>query len=141
MNGQPNPRQIVDQMLTKDAFSQWLGIVRIAEGDGYASLKMTTRVDMLNGFGIVHGGITFSFADSAFAFASNSRGKLAVSVETSISHVAPAYAGDVLIATATEQHLSRSLGRYVVEVKKEDGSLIALFKGTVFRKKEDWKVK
>lgn len=138
MTEELQPSAIIDKMMASDAFSQWLGIERIEEGAGHCTIKMTTRPEMLNGFGILHGGITFSFADSAFAFASNSRGQHAVSVETSISHLAPAKEGEVLVAVATEKHLSRRLGRYEVIVSKADGTRLALFSGTVFRKAEKW---
>jgi acyl-CoA thioesterase len=138
MDDQLQPTAIIDEMIAGDAFSQWLGIKRIAEGPGYCTLQMTTRAEMLNGFGILHGGITFSFADSAFAFASNSRGHHAVSIETSISHLAPAKEGEILLAVATEKHLSRRLGRYEVQVSRKDGTLLALFTGTVYRKAEKW---
>lgn len=130
--------RIVDQMYTKDAFSQWLGIERLSVKAGYCALKMVLRAEMLNGFGIAHGGITYSLADSALAFASNSRGKHALSIETSISHTAPLLAGDEITAIATEEQYSRRIGLYRVEIRKADGQLAALFKGTVYRKSEDW---
>src|SRR5215213_2196895 len=95
-------QKIVDHMINKDLFSQWLGIERLAEGKGYCKLRMTVRPEMCNGFEIAHGGITFSLADSALAFASNSHGKQSVSIETSISHIKPVKAGDILVATAEE---------------------------------------
>ncbi|MEL7221939.1 MAG: hotdog fold thioesterase [Bacteroidota bacterium] len=134
------PSLIIDKMMATDAFSQWLGIERITEGPGHCTIQMTTRPEMVNGFGILHGGITFSFADSAFAFASNSRGQHAVSVETSISHLAPGRAGEVLIAVASEKHLGKRLARYEVIVSRQDGTRLALFSGMVFRKKDRWRV-
>ncbi|MEQ8705962.1 MAG: hotdog fold thioesterase [Phaeodactylibacter sp.] len=132
--------QIVDQMFTQDAFSQWLGIDRIAVKPGYCVLKMVVRTEMLNGFGIAHGGISYSLADSALAFASNSRGRHALSIETSISHTAPLQSGDAITATATEEQCSRRIGIYRVEIRKADGQLAAIFKGTVYRKSQDWEV-
>ena len=79
-------KKVVDRMFNNDPFSQWLGIERLEDGAGCSVLKMTIRKDMLNGFDIAHGGITYSLADSALAFASNGHGRMAVSVETSISH-------------------------------------------------------
>ena len=79
--------QVVDQMMGKDLFSQWLGVERLGEGKGWCKLKMTIRPEMCNGFEIAHGGISYSLADSALAFASNSHGRHAVSIETSISHI------------------------------------------------------
>lgn len=130
--------QIIDQMIAEDAFSQWLGVERMAEGPGFSQLRMTVRTEMVNGFGIAHGGITFSLADSAFAFASNSRGRHAVSIETGINHVAPVKVGDILIATASEQNLGRRLGHYQVEVVNQRGEKVALFKGIVYRKETEW---
>ncbi len=133
-----SPTEIISRMYDNDPFSRWLGIVRLEEGPGFCSLRMQVREEMTNGFGVAHGGIAYSLADSALAFASNTRGRHALSIETSISHTAPVYAGDVLIAEARELQLGHALARYEVRVSKEDGSLVALFKGTVFRKKESW---
>jgi acyl-CoA thioesterase len=131
--------QIVDQMYEKDAFSQWLGIERVEEREGYSKLRMIVRQEMCNGFGIAHGGISYSLADSAFAFASNSRGRLAVSIETTISHIEPLHAGDVLLAEATEDVCKNKTGWYTVRVMREgDGKLVALFKGTVYRMSKEW---
>lgn len=132
--------RIIDTLMDKDYFSQWLGIERIEEGEGFCTLKMMVRPEMCNGFSIAHGGISFSFADSALAFASNSQGKHAVSIETSISHIRPILAGDVLIAIASEKSRSNRIGLYEVRIEKEDAELVALFKGTVFIKESAWKV-
>ena len=130
-------KDIVDVMMSKDAFSNWLGIERLEEGEGFCKLKMTIRQEMCNGFGIAHGGITYSFADSALAFASNSYGKHAVSIETSISHLKPLTTGDIIIATAINKSLSNKIGVYEVAVTK-DNELVALFKGTVYIKDKEW---
>src|ERR1041384_4028345 len=98
--------KVIDEMMSKDLFSQWLGIERLAEGPGFCTLKMTVRKEMCNGFNIAHGGISYSLADSALAFASNSHGKQAVSIETSISHIRPLKTGDIIIATAEEKNCS-----------------------------------
>lgn len=124
--------QIIDKMMEKDYFSQWLGIERIEEGEGFCKLKMTVREEMCNGFGIAHGGISFSLADSALAFASNSHGPQALSLETSITHIKPLRPGDIIIAKASELHVSRKIGHYEVRVESEKGELIALFKGLVY---------
>ncbi len=130
--------QIIDEMYENDAFSQWLGIERLNERTGYCKLGMTIRVEMTNGFGIAHGGISFSFADSAFAFASNSHGRKAVSVETSISHTKSLKVGDYITAEATEEHLSYKLGIYSVCVRNQINEIVALFKGTVYRTSKEW---
>lgn len=125
-------------MMANDTFSRWLGIDVMEIREGFAKIKMQVRKEMLNGHNVVHGGISFSLADSAFAFASNSHGKKAVSIETSISHIKPVLEGDELIATAEKENISKSLGQYIVRVHRQN-ELVALFKGVVFRKQEEWK--
>lgn len=132
-----SPAQIVQKMMDQDAFSQWLGVEVLEVGEGYCRLQMTVRSEMTNGFHVAHGGITFSFADSAFAFASNSRGLHAVSIETSISHTAPVHVGDILVAEATERQNGQRIARYDVDVRRNDKS-VALFKGTVFKNGTPW---
>jgi len=127
-------------MYSNDYFSQWLGIERVEEGPGTCILQMTVRKEMLNGFAIAHGGITYSFADSALAFACNSHGRKAVSVETSISHTKTVKEGDILTATATEESLSNKIGVYHVKVTDQEGIIVALFKGTVYRTNKEWEV-
>jgi len=132
--------KVVDHMYFNDPFSLWLGIERLEDGPGRSLLRMTVRKEMLNGFGIAHGGITYSLADSALAFASNSHGRMAVSVETSISHTAQVREGDVLTATATEEFLSNKIANYRIEVKNQDDKIVALFKGIVYRTGKEWQV-
>ncbi len=128
---------ITGLMLQHDRFTQWLGIELLAVDKGYCRLQMMIRDEMCNGFGIAHGGICFSVADSALAFASNSHGKKAVSIETSISHLQPLYPGDRIVATAKEKSLRNHIALYEVSVEKDD-QLVALFKGTVYRKEQNW---
>ena len=131
---------IVTQMFDNDAFSQWLGIERLEERAGYAKVKMQVRKEMTNGFDVAHGGISFSLADSAFAFASNSRGKHAVSIDCSINHLKPVHTDDILIAEAIEESCSAKLATYIVRVTNQDQALVALFKGMVYRTNKDWEV-
>jgi len=131
-------RRVVDKMYNNDPFSQWLGIERLEDGSGSSVLRMTVRKEMLNGFDIAHGGITYSLADSALAFASNSHGRMSVSVETSISHTAQVKEGDVLTARAEEMSLSNKIGIYHIEIKNQRDERVALFKGTVYRTSKDW---
>lgn len=133
----PNSKQIVDAMMANDAFSQWLGIEVVDTSPGSATLQMTLRDDMTNGFGVAHGGISYSLADSALAFASNGHGQHAISIETGISHAKPIHVGDLLIATATERQRGKSLARYDVTVTVQDKP-VALFKGTVFIQSTQW---
>ncbi|HEX9979692.1 MAG TPA: hotdog fold thioesterase [Flavobacterium sp.] len=131
------PKEIVDKMMENDAFSQWLGIAvnHIAEGE--CRLSMTVRKEMLNGFGIAHGSITYAIADSALAFASNSYGKQSVSIDTAINHIETLKEGDVITATAKENSKKNKFGFYTVKVRKEE-ILVALFKGTVYRSDREW---
>ena len=95
-------KKVVDTMMKEDAFSKWLGIEVLEISTGTAKLKMTVRDEMTNGFNIAHGGIAYSLADSALAFAANSYGIQSLSIETSISHTKKVESGDVLIATTKE---------------------------------------
>lgn len=134
------PREIVDTMMHSDYFSQWLGI-RIDEiREGYSRLSMTIRKDMLNGFGIAHGGITYSLADSALAFASNSKGRKSVSIETSISHIVSLKEHDRIVAEASCETETEKLGHYLIKVYHEagPGKTVALFRGIVYRTSRDW---
>lgn len=126
-------------MMAIDKFSQWLGIEVMEVQDGFAKIKMGVRSEMINGHGVAHGGISFSLADSAFAFASNSHGQKSVSIETSINHIKPIFDGDELVAVAKKESMSKSLGQYLVRVTRGN-ELVGLFKGLVFRKDEEWEI-
>ena len=132
--------KIIDAMLEKDYFSQWMALERLEEREGYCRISMMIRKEMLNGFGIVHGGILFSLADSAFAFATNSSGRHAVSIDSHISIYQSSQIGDQLFATAEELHTNHKLAHYSVQVTNQKAELIASFKGTVYRKREEWDV-
>lgn len=132
------PGQIVDRMYNNDPFSIWLGIERLEETRGYCKLRMKVRKEMLNGFNVAHGGISFSLADSALAFASNSHGRHAVSIDCSINHLLPVVEHDVLIAEAKELSSKRKHGLYLVEIKNQDQQLVASFKGMVYIKDRLW---
>lgn len=140
MKAEERARLIVNKMYDNDPFSRWLGIERLKTEPGHCVLRMAVRPEMLNGFAIAHGGITFSLADSAFAFASNSRGRHAVSIDTSISHMISLKAGDVITATAIEEQLGHRIGHYRVEVRNEAGEMAALFRGIVYRKSREWEI-
>ncbi len=126
-------KEVVDHLIENDLFSKWLGIEVLEIREGYSKIKMAIREEMINGFGIVHGGITFSLSDSAFAFACNNRNNLSVALDTSINFMKPVHVGDVLIAEAKEMHNGKSTGLYQVSVFNQNDHLIALFKGTCFR--------
>lgn len=131
-------KKVVDAMYSNDWFSQWLGIERVEIKPGNCVLRMKIRKEMLNGFAIAHGGITYSLADSALAFASNSHGRKAVSVETSISHTEPLKEDDVITAIAEEVSLTNKIGIYHIKITNQEGKTVALFKGTVYRTSKDW---
>ncbi len=133
-----SPKEIIDTMFNNDPFSQWLGIERMKEGPGFCVLRMEVREEMLNGFAIAHGGICYALADSALAFASNAHGRKSVSVETSISHVQPVRAGDVLTTEVEEVSLNHKIGIYNIRVVNQHDVDVALFKGSVYRKSESW---
>lgn len=132
------PLDIFHRMFDNDPFSRWMGMELVEIGPGTCALRMTVREEMLNGFGVAHGGITFALADSAFAFACNSHGRHAVSVHCTIEHVAPVRAGDVLTATATEENLGNSLSNYAIRVARADGTPVAFFRGVAYRKQRVW---
>ncbi len=120
-------------MLAQDAFSQWLGIALLEVREGYSRIQMTIRKEMVNGFGIAHGGIAFSLADSAFAFACNNRNNLSVALDTNISFTRAVQIGDILTAEAIEIHNGRSTGVYSISIFNQQNEQVALFKGTCFR--------
>ena len=124
---------VVAHMMQHDLFSQWLGITVIEVKEGYSKIQMTVRKEMINGFGIVHGGIAFSLADSCFAFACNNRNVLSVALDTAINFTKPVHVGDRLTAEAKEMHNGKSTGLYHITIQNQDGHTVALFKGTCFR--------
>ncbi len=133
-------KSVVDHMMANDAFSRWMGIEVLELREGYCRIQMTLRKEMTNGFNIAHGGISYSLADSALAFASNARGDHALSIETSIAHTRPAHVDELLFAEAVEKSHTRRFGIYEVQVTNERDELIALFKGTVYRTGKKWKI-
>ncbi len=125
--------QVLKTMLTHDNFSAWMGIVVDEYSEGYCKLHYTIREEMLNGFGIVHGGIVFSGSDSAFAFACNSHGTLSVALDVHISFINAARAGDVMTVVAKELHTGNKVSFYDVTTTNEEGKIISVFKGTAYR--------
>ncbi len=130
-------KRIVDSMMQKDTFSQWLGIRIVDVQPGSCIIEMDVRADMLNGFGIGHGGIAFSLADSALAFAANTHGRVSLALNNNMTYSAPVREGDTLTATCREIATSRKTGTYDVEITDQDARTVGLFRGTVYRKNED----
>jgi acyl-CoA thioesterase len=125
------------KMLSQDTFSQWLGIKIIESDIGSVKLGMTVEKKMLNSMGFAHGGISYSLADTAFGFTSNTHGKYAVSIETSINHIEALEEGDELIAECVIEKVNTKLGFNIVEVKR-GSELVALFKGVVYGTSKGW---
>src|SRR5437867_4005859 len=125
--------KVVDRMMQNDAFSQWMGLEVQEVKEGYSKVRMTIRKEMVNGFGIVHGGLAFSLADSAFAFACNNRNNISVALDVTITFTRAVNIGDVLTAEAKEIHNGRSTGVYLITVTNQKNESVALFKGTCFR--------
>lgn len=126
-------KQVVDKMMQEDRFSQWLGIEVLEVREGMSRIQMTIRSEMVNGFGIVHGGVTFALADSAFAFACNNRNDLSVALDTSMNFTKQVMVGDQLVATATELHNGKSTGLYQIAIHNQHQQLVAQFKGLCYR--------
>ena len=137
MSEQAMAERVVRAMLEQDEFSRWLGIDVTHVAPNAATVRMTVRPEMVNGFGVCHGGIAFSLADSALAFASNTHGRVTVSIENSIRYPAPIAPGDVLTATAVQESASRRLAFFDVTVTKQGGDVVGLFRGTVYRTSRD----
>lgn len=132
------PKEIIDKMMAEDKMSQWLGIEVLNYDAGSVSVRMTVRDEMVNGFNVTHGGITYSLADSALAFSANSHGIRSMSIETSISHLKSVHVGDVLTASSKQLTLTRKTGVYIMDVTNQKNELVAHFKGTVYRSDKIW---
>jgi len=124
-------------MLAHDAFTRWMGLEIEGIGEGWCKLKFVVKPDMLNGFGIIHGGAVFAASDSAFAFACNSHGRIAVALDVSITFTRSATTGETLFVEARELHLGHKTSLYEIKTTNETGELVALFKGTAYRTSRD----
>jgi acyl-CoA thioesterase len=132
------PKEIVTKMMEKDEFSRWLDISVVEIEKGKCILELKVQKEMLNGFHIAHGGISYSISDSALAFASNANGQHCVSVETGISHLKAVKENDILRAECTEINRGISIGLYEVKTYNQNRELVSYFKGTVKILREDW---
>lgn len=129
MTAQERAEKSANAMWESDRASQFLGMEIVEIGEGTATLTMTVRPEFCNGHGMCHGGLTFTLADSAFAFACNSRNQATVAQHNQISYLAPGREGDVLTAHAREVNLSGRSGLYDVTVTNQDAVVIAEFRG------------
>ena len=133
MDAQATAEKVRDVMLADDAASRMLGLQITEVAPGRAVATMTVRPDMLNGFAICHGGLIATLADSAFAFACNSRNALTVASGFGIDILKSARLGDVLTATEAETSLAGRTGLYDITVTNQRGELVAVFRGRSHR--------
>jgi acyl-CoA thioesterase len=129
--------RVVQGMLLKDAYSKWLGLTLVDVRPRRATVRATVRPEMVNGFGVGHGGIAYSIADSALAFASNTHGKVTMSVESTITYPKSVQVGDVLTAIAKSEVETNRLGFYRVTVRNQKDEIVALMRGTVYKTKDE----
>lgn len=130
---QERAEAIVRGMIARDEFSRWLGIRVLEIAPRRCTCRMTVRAEMVNGFGVCHGGVTYALADSALAFACNTHGRVTMAIENSIGYPAGVAVGDVLTAAAVEESATNRLGFYSVKVTNQGGAVVATFRGTVYR--------
>jgi acyl-CoA thioesterase len=133
-----SPEEIVQLMMDGDSFSHWMGVEVVDITAGSCRLECTVKDEMLNGFNVVHGGITYSLSDSALAFASNSHGYRCMSIETSIAHVNMVRSGDQLTVQCNELHRGKSVGIYAISIHNQNDELVSKFKGTVHISDKMW---
>ena len=133
-----SPKEIVQGMLDNDAFSQLLGMEIKALELGFCQLSCPVSAQTTNGFQIAHGGLTYSLADSALAFAANTYGHQCMSIDTQIAHLAKVQLGDTLTATCTEVHRGKTIGVYEVRIENQHQKVVAYFKGTVYISEQRW---
>ena len=131
---------VVAHMFQNDPFSQWLGMEVLHAAPEHCKLKMTLRAEMCNGFGVAHGGILLSLADSALAFCANAGGRKAMSIETQISYLKKGLVGEAITVNAKAEQIGKTLGRYTAQITNEHGEKIALVRATFFFMGEDWQV-
>ena len=129
---------IVAQMMEADAMSQWLGIEVVESGPGVCRCRLSVRDDMVNGFGIAHGAITYALADSTLAFAVNAQGRHAVSVTSTIQHLAPVMLGDVIESQAIMRSEGQRVVHVDVEVTNQRGERVAWLTATGYKRSTSW---
>lgn len=129
---------IVAQMMAADTMSQWLGIEVMESGPGVCRCRLNVRDDMVNGFGIAHGAITYALADSTLAFAVNAKGRHAVSVTSTIQHLAPVMLGDAIESRAIVRSEGRRVVHVDVEVTNQHGERVAWLTATGYKRSTSW---
>ena len=129
--------RMVHLMLEKDAFSEWCGMEVLEIAPRRSVVQMRVRDEMANGFGVSHGGVVYSLADSALAFAANTHGRVTVAIENSISYPKAVQLGDVITATCEEESSSNRLAFYRVVVRNQKDEVVSTFRGTVYKTEKD----
>jgi acyl-CoA thioesterase len=138
MNQHELTEKVVAHIKENDNFAHWLGVEVVLSTPGYAKIKMKIRKDMINSFGSCHGGVTFGFAQTALAFASNNYGNIEVALETGMAFTSPLFEGDEIIAETNEESRNNKVSVYSVLVTKTDGTKVGVFRGSVYRTKRKY---
>ena len=132
-DGSVDAAAVVAELYRRDVSAQTFGIEVVETGPGRAVVSMVVRPDMCNGYDVCHGGMTFTLADTAMAFASGSHNQTALAAAASIDFLSPVPRGSRLQATAEERWLKGRTGLYDVRVELDDGTLVAVFHGRTVR--------
>lgn len=127
------PLETAQYMLNQDHFSQWMGIKLIEVREKYCLIEMPVKQEMINGLKTVHGGITFSFADSALAFSSNNTNEASVALNCTINFTKAVKMGDILRAESVLFSDTRKTGIYDIKITNQKQELLAAFRGTVYK--------
>lgn len=128
-----SPQKLAEYILSNDEFSKWLGIKIIKADTNYCLIKMPIRPEMINSLRTVHGGVTFSFAESALAISSNNRGDAAVALNCVINFTKAVKFGDTLTAESILTFETRKTAVYDISVYNQHQELVAAFRGTVYK--------
>ncbi|QFG52407.1 PaaI family thioesterase [Chryseobacterium sp.] len=127
------PLETAQYMLNQDEFSKWMGIQLVEVREKYCLIEMPVKAEMINGLKTVHGGITFSLADSALAFSSNNTNEASVALNCVINFTKAVRMGDILTAESVLISDTRKTGIYDISIKNQDQVLVASFRGTVYK--------
>ena len=128
-----SPQETAQYILNQDYFSQWMGVSLIEIRENYFYIEMPIRKEMINGLKTVHGGVIFSFAESALAFSSNNTGNAAVALNCMISFTKAVRLGDTLIAESILMADTRKTAVYDITITNQHKVLVASFRGTVYK--------
>ena len=127
------PLETAQYMLDQDEFSKWMGIKLIEVREKYCLIEMPVKKEMINGLKTVHGGVTFSLADSALAFSSNNTNEASVALNCMINFTKAVKLGDTLIAESVLISDTRKTGVYDISITNQHKLLMATFRGTVYK--------